>query len=407
MQLIKRENYLKRLRDFKNTEFIKIITGLRRVGKSSLLKLFENELMAGGIPQSNIISLNFDSLQHADLLDYQSLYAYVLSHKAATGKMYLFLDEIQEVREWQRAIKSFQIDLDCDIYLTGSNAWLFSSQLSTLLSGRYVEIKLLPLSFSEFLLFNPLPATTSDKEKFQQYLRFGGMPSLRELKFNRPRVTETLEGIYATVILKDVLARNKITEQATLRKIVTFLADNIGNITSANALSKVLVNEGDLGKGAKPALKTLNYYLQTLLDAFIFYRVDRFDVRGKQILKTLQKYYIVDLGIRNMLLGERDLDYGHVLENVVYLELLRREYKIFIGKIGEKEIDFLIETPTEKKYIQVTETLTGEETRQRELAPLLALKDNYEKIILTLDRPLANSYQGIKIINLLDWLQNK
>ena len=168
MQLIKRENYLKRLRDFKNTEFIKIITGLRRVGKSSLLKLFENELMAGGIPQSNIISLNFDSLQHADLLDYQSLYAYVLSHKAATGKMYLFLDEIQEVREWQRAIKSFQIDLDCDIYLTGSNAWLFSSQLSTLLSGRYVEIKLLPLSFSEFLLFNPLPATTSDEEKFQQ-----------------------------------------------------------------------------------------------------------------------------------------------------------------------------------------------------------------------------------------------
>ena len=265
----------------------------------------------------------------------------------------------------------------------------------------------MPLSFSEFLLFNPLPATTSDEEKFQQYLRFGGMPSLRELKFNRPRVTETLEGIYATVILKDVLARNKITEQATLRKIVTFLADNIGNITSANALSKVLVNEGDLGKGAKPALKTLNYYLQTLLDAFIFYRVDRFDVKGKQILKTLQKYYIVDLGIRNMLLGERDLDYGHVLENVVYLELLRREYKIFIGKIGEKEIDFLIETPTEKKYIQVTETLTGEETRQRELAPLLALKDNYEKIILTLDRPLANSYQGIKIINLLDWLQNK
>ncbi len=188
---------------------------------------------------------------------------------------------------------------------------------------------------------------------------------------------------------------------------MTFLADNIGNITSANALSKVLVNEGDLGKGANPALKTFNYYLQTLLDAFIFYRVDRFDVKGKQILKTLQKYYIVDLGIRNMLLGERDLDYGHVLENVVYLELLRREYKIFIGKIGEKEIDFLIETPTEKKYIQVTETLTGEDTRQRELAPLLALKDNYEKIILTLDRPLANSYQGIKIINLLDWLQNK
>jgi predicted AAA+ superfamily ATPase len=407
MQLIKRESYLKRLREFKDTEFIKIITGLRRVGKSSLLELFEEELLAEGIPEANIIALNFDSLQHTDLLDYKSLYAYVQKHKAAKGKMYIFLDEIQEVQEWQRAINSFKIDFDCDIYLTGSNAWLFSSQLSTLLAGRYVEIKLLPLSFSEFLLFNTLPKSMSDEEKFRYYLSFGGMPSLRELKFNRPRITEALEGIYATVILKDVLARKKITEHATLRKIVTFLADNVGNITSTNSLSKVLVNEGDIRRGAKPALKTLHEYLQALLDAFVFYRVERFDVKGKQILKTLQKYYIVDLGIRNMLLGERDFDYGHILENVVYFELLHRGYKIFIGKIGDKEIDFLVETPTDKKYIQVTETIRGEAARQRELAPLLALKDNYEKIILTMDRPLGNSYQGIKIINLIDWLLGK
>ena len=282
---------------------------------------------------------------------------------------------------------------------------MLSDEFSTLLSGRYVEIRMLPLSFKEFLNFYEFDLSISIEEKFQKYLQFGGIPVLSEYQFNEARSFQALEGIYSTVVLRDVLQRNNQVDQTTLHKLVLFLCSNIGSITSPNNIGNGLSNEGNIDvKRKNVAGKTIDKYIDMLRNAFIFYSVGRYDVKGKQLLKTLGKNYIVDLGFRNMLLGYRDADRGHIIENVVFLELIRRDYRVYIGKVGETEVDFIAEKPNEKLYIQVTESMVSEETRERELRPLRQIKDNYEKIILSMDRNYINSYDGIKSINLIDWL---
>ena len=340
------------------------------------------------------------------MTDYIALYEYVSERIPEEGKMYLIFDELQNVEHWEKAIESFRLDFDVDIYITGSNAYLLSTEFSTLLSGRYVEIRMLPLSFVEFLNFNTWEESTSIDEKFQKYMQFGGMPILSEYNFNEARCNQALEGIYSTVILRDILQRNNQIDQNTLHRITLFLCSNIGSITSPNNVGNVLSNDGAIKENKKQHLarNTVEKYISLLKNAFLFFSVDRYDIKGKQLLKTLEKDYIVDLGFRNMLLGYRDVDRGHLLENVVFLELIRRDYNVYIGKVDTAEVDFIAEKPNEKIYIQVTESMNSEDVRNRELRPLKAINDNYEKIVLSTDRSFITSDEGIKILNIIDWL---
>ena len=409
---INRPAYLKKIIEFKDKDLVKIITGIRRCGKSTLLDLFEDYLLEQNIPKKNILHMNMESLKYRNILNYDTFYEFVSNSIVDGERNYLIFDELQTVNHWEKAIESFRLDYDVDIYITGSNAYLLSSEFSTLLSGRYVEIRVLPLSFIEFLSFYEFALDVSIDEKFQKYLQIGGMPILRQLDFNIARINEVLEGIYSTVILRDVLERNKVADQALLNKIVLFLADNIGSITSPNSIGNILSSEGDIDKGKKKsdinvAGKTVDKYINMLKNAFIFYPVGRYDVKGKQLLKTLGKNYIIDLGFRNMLLGYRDADRGHILENIVFLELIRRDYSVYIGKVSETEVDFIAEKPDDKIYIQVTETMMGEEVRERELRPLRLINDNYEKIVLSMDKSYIKSYDGIKAINIIDFLLEK
>ena len=404
--LIDRPGYLEQLIQNKDVDFVKIVTGIRRCGKSSLLDLFHQYLKDTGIPEQNIIHMNMESLRYRNLLNHLSFYDYVSERIPEEGKTYLIFDELQAVEHWEKAIESFRLDFDADIYITGSNAYLLSTEFSTLLSGRYVEIRMLPLSFKEFLTFYEFEAAVTMEEKFQKYLQFGGMPILREYRFHEARSFQALEGIYSTVVLRDILQRNPRADQHMLQKIILFLCSNIGSITSPNSIGNVLSNEGEIqkSKGKNIAGKTVSKYISMLRSAFIFYSVDRYDVRGKQLLKTLGKNYIIDLGFRNMLLGYRDADRGHILENIVFLELLRRDYRVYIGKIDETEVDFVAEKPDDKLYIQVTESMQTPQTRERELRPLSQIPDNYEKIVLSMDRDYIKSYEGIKALNLVEWL---
>ena len=406
VELINRPQYLNQLIQNKDVDLVKIVTGIRRCGKSSLLDLFHHYLSENGVPDSRIVHMNMESLRYRDLNDYLSFYDYVSKQIAKDGNTYLIFDELQVVEHWEKAIESFRLDFDVDIYITGSNAYLLSTEFSTLLSGRYVEIRMLPLSFKEFLDFYEFAANVTMDEKFQKYLQFGGMPILREYKFNEARSNQALEGIYSTVVLRDILQRNNGTDQAMLQKIMLFLCSNIGSITSPNSIGNVLSNEGSIqiGKQKNIAGKTVNKYIFMLRNAFVFFSVGRYDVKGKQLLKTLGKNYIIDMGFRNMLLGYRDADRGHIIENIVFLELLRRDYRVYIGKVGGTEVDFVAEKPNDKVYIQVTESMQAPETCERELRPLRMIGDNYEKIVLSMDRSFINSYDGIKSLNLIDWL---
>lgn len=408
--MINRDVYMKTLMEFKDKKVIKIVTGIRRSGKSTLLQLLANKLEMDGISSERIIHMNFESLRYAHIKGYMDLYQEIKGKVAKHDKTYIILDEIQMISQWERAINSLLVDFDVDIYITGSNAYLLSSELSTLLSGRYVEIKMLPLSFREFLDFNEFDIEISMDEKFQIYLKYGGMPAVSEYNFNQQRIFDMLEGIYSTVILKDVFERNKFTDQVMLRKIVLFLADNVGSICSPNRIGNYLIHEGNIDNNTKkknPASKTVENYILALQNAFIFYGIKRYDIKGKLHLKTLGKYYIIDTGIRNMLLGFRDVDRGYILENVVYFELLRRGYKVSIGKLGEMEIDFIAENPDNKIYYQVTESLLDITVRERELAPLRNIPDNYEKIVLSMDKNFIKSDEGIKLINIIDFLLEK
>ncbi|MBQ2663454.1 MAG: ATP-binding protein [Clostridia bacterium] len=426
-----RDLYLNKLIAFRDTEPVKVITGIRRCGKSSLLRLMIDYLKRDGVSEEQIISINFESMEYRDM-DSRRLYEYVKNQIVKGKTVYMFFDEVQRVPDWQDAINSFRVDFDCDIYITGSNAYLLSSEFSTYLAGRYIEIKMLPLSFKEFIDFNDYVLKDhknpsgelkkriydSDGESYQSdevfdaYMKFGGMPGIADVGLEQDKVLTLLDGIYSTIVVRDILEREKrrgqrqITDADLLRKIIMFLADNIGNNTSVTSIGNTLVNEGllDGGRKTKPAVATVQAYVGALLESYVFYEIKRFDVKGKEYLRTLGKYYIVDTGLRNYLLGYRDIDRGHVLENIVYFELLRRGYDTAIGKVANKEVDFVASKADEKLYIQVTETMMAPETRERELDPLKAIRDNYEKIVLTMDRSFNNSFDGIKIINVVDWL---
>ena len=397
-----RQNYLDTLLEFLDKELIKVIVGVRRCGKSTLLRLLAEELRNRKIPSQNIIHINFESMKYRDIRDHHQFYDYVMGHIADSGKTYLLIDEPQNVRAWEKAVNSFKLDFDCDIYITGSNARLLSSELATLIAGRYVEIDVYPLSYKEYLDFH---ARENSEKNFQDYLKFGGFPSTVELGGNVDRINDVLDGIYNTVIMKDVMAKNKIKDEELLQKIVLFLADNVGNTTSVHSIANSLRGAGRLEYTPKfPATSTAYCYIGALEKAFIFHEAKRYDLKGKRLLKTLGKYYIVDIGLRNMLLGYRDVDREHILENIVFLELKRRGYRVCIGKIDGKEIDFIAEKASHKMYVQVCETLGDTATLGRELTPLTLVRDNHEKMIITNDRTFVEDYEGIKIKNAADWL---
>ena len=427
-----RDIYLNRLIAFQDTEPVKVITGIRRCGKSSLLKLMQKHLLETGIEASQIISMNFESMENRDM-DVQAFYNRVKGKVLPDKRMYLFFDELQRLDQWEDAINSFRVDFDCDIYITGSNAYLLSSEYSTYLSGRYVEIKMLPLSFKEFLFFHgyeihdrKAPGGEMRKraydaegelvewdELFEAFMHYGGMPGIADVGLMQDRALTLLDGIYSTVVVRDILERERrrgqrqITDPVLLRKIILFLADNIGNNTSLTSISNTLVSEKmleDRAKQGKPATQTIAAYVNALKEAYMFYEIKRFDIKGKEELKTLGKYYIVDIGLRNYLLGYRDVDSGHMIENVVFFELLRRGYDVAVGKIGTLEIDFIATNDHEKIYFQVTDDMTAESTRQRELVPLKMVRDNYRKVILTMHTNSTASVEGIEIIRLIDFL---
>lgn len=434
-ELRRRDSYLNKLIGFQDTEPVKVITGIRRCGKSSLLKLMVQHLKDTCVLPEQIIEMNFESFDFHKM-SADDVYRYV-KERIITGKrMYLFFDELQRIKAWEDAVNAFRVDFDCDIYVTGSNAYLLSSEYATYLSGRCVEIKMLPLSFREFLDFHGFDARETQsafgglrkqvfdknneryelREVFAAYMRFGGMPGIADIGLEQEKVLALLDGIYSTVVIRDILEREtrreqkQITDPALLRKIILFLADNIGSSVSIASIGNTLVNEGLWDDGKRkgtPSAHTVQAYVNALLESYFFYEIKRFDIKGKAYLRTLGKYYIVDIGLRNYLLGFRNRDSGHAIENVVYFELLRRGYDVAIGKIGNGEVDFIATTADEKKYIQVTESMMSEDVRKRELAPLQSIRDNYEKIVLSLEPGLDTSYDGIKSENLIDWLLNE
>ena len=392
--------YLNQLIQFKDKKLIKVITGLRRSGKSTLLSLFENHLILSGVDQKHIIRMNFESFEFDEITSYRELHAFIKDRITDTNKKYyILLDEVQQVSLWERAINSFLVDANVDIYITGSNAYLLSSELSTLLSGRYVEIKMQPLSFKEYLDFLEADKEISLSEKFNQYLQYGGLPTIIELLDSPDTISPFLEGIYNTVLMKDVIERNGVRDAALLESIMKYIAANIGSIVSTKKISDYLTSSG-----RKTTSDTIDNYLKMLENAFIIYKANRYDLKGKMYLKTLEKYYIVDIGIRNRLTGLRNTDYGHVLENIVYLELLRRGYEVTIGKIISLEVDFVASKTNEIIYYQVSATIMDEKTRARDLRPLESISDNYPKFILTMDQTPFNDFSGIKVINIIDFL---
>ena len=399
--MIKRDNYLKRMIDAKDTEFIKVITGVRRSGKSTLLLMFKEYLLSEKVKEENIIYINFESAKFDDIRNYKDLYKYV-EEKIKKEKVYLLLDEVQNVESWEKAINSFKVDFNIDIYITGSNAYLLSSELSTLLSGRYIEIKIYPLSFKEYLTFNNYD-NLNLLDKFNEYLKYGGLPAITLIKDNNELVLSYLNDIYSTIVKKDIIDRNKIKDTALLENIIKYLASNIGSSISATKISDYLNSNKII---ANSNHQTIDNYLNMLEKSFIIYKADRSDIKSKALLKTLGKYYISDTGLRNIILGFRNIDEGHLLENVVYLELLRRGYKVSIGKNNEYEVDFVAENPNEIKYMQVTKSLDNEEVKMREVRSLESINDNYEKIILTMDKTINNDFNGIKVFNIIDWLLN-
>lgn len=403
--MVIRTDYLEELNKWKDENVIKVVTGIRRCGKSTLLEQFQDELIHNGISREQIIAVNFESLEFEELLDYKKLYSYILSKIASDKKNYIFLDEIQMVKDYQKAVDSLFIKDNIDIYMTGSNAYLLSGELATLLSGRYVEINMLPLSFGEYRCVH---AGSSDDTAFADYLCFGGLPYIVTLNNTSEKADTYLEGIYNTIIIKDIEERQKrknedgkrnVNDIALLKNIARFLASSVGNPISMKKIADYITSSG-----RKVSQNTISEYVFALVEPYIFYPVERYDVDGKQLLKQNQKYYISDLGLRRYMVTKKNYDLGFALENVVYLELKRRRYKINIGKIGNTEVDFVTEKNGRTAYIQVTASMTDEKTFEREISPLRAIKDNYPKTILTLDRFTLGDYDGIAVKNVIDWL---
>ena len=397
--MIIREKYLNTLIDAKDTEFIKVITGVRRSGKSTLLLMYKEYLLNNNISEDRIIHINFESAMYDYIRDYKDLYEEI-KNKLSQEKTYILLDEVQNVNEWEKAINSLNVDFNVDIYITGSNAYLLSSELATLLSGRYIEIKMYPLSFKEYLKFNNYD-TNNIEEKFYEYLKYGGLPAITQIKDKDNLVMAYLNDIYNTIVKKDIIERNNIKDVSLLENIVKYISANIGSPISANKISDYL-NSNKIVERTNHL--TIDNYLKMLENAFIVYKAERSDIKSKALLKTLGKYYIADTGLRNIILGFRNIDEGHLLENVVYLELLRRGYKVSIGKTLDYEVDFVAENPNEIKYYQVAQSIKEEAVKERELRSLESIPDNYEKNILTMDMSINKDYNGIKVKNIIDFL---
>lgn len=407
--MVERKEYLEKLKLWRNEKIIKVVTGIRRCGKSTLLEQYRKHLADTGVSPEQMVAVNFEDLSYEDLLDYRKLYEY-LSERITPGRCtYIFLDEIQKVNGFEKVVDSLYIKDNVDIYITGSNAYLLSGELATLLSGRYVEIKMLPLSFSEYAQLQT--SSKSNDELFSEYLSEGGFPYIATMDRTKEKTDMYLEGIYNTIIIKDIEERQnrrepdsskrKVNDISLLKNIGKFLASSVGNLISVRSVSDYIVSSG-----RKVSPNTVSDYIDALTEAFIFYPVERFDIQGKQLLQQNQKLYIADTGLRRYMLPKRNYDLGFTLENIVYLELCRRGYEVYVGKNGAAEVDFVVKKNEVMEYYQVTASLTDEATFKREIAPLRNIRDNYPKTILTLDRFTTGNYEGIIVKNAVDWLLN-
>ena len=403
--MVERKEYLDQLWAWKDEQQIKVVTGIRRCGKSVLLEQYQQKLLAEGVAPEQIISINFENLDYEPLKDYMELYRY-LKERLCTDKMtYIFLDEVQEVPSFEKVVDSLSIKDQVDIYITGSNAYMLSSELATLLSGRYTEIKMLPFSFREYIAETGLPK----EEAFAEFMKTGGIPYVAAMNRTDEKVDQYLEGIYNTVIVKDIEQRQlrkekegntrKITDIALLKNIARYLASVIGSPVSMKSITNYLTSSG-----RKISQNTVSDYVDALKESFIFYSVERFDIVGKQLLKINNKLYMVDMGIRNHILPRKRYDLGFTIGNIVFLELMRKGYKINIGKYGATEVDFVVQKEGVLTYYQVTADMTAKETFEREMKPLRSIPDNYEKVVLTLDHFSLGNYDGIKVVNVIDWL---
>ena len=396
--MINRDDYLNKLIRFRDKELIKVITGIRRCGKSTLFDLYINYLLQNGVKEEQIIRLNLEDPVYYELDNYLKLYNYIKEKMKSDKMNYIFIDEVQNVQEFQKAVDGLYIQKNTDIYITGSNAFLLSGELATLLSGRYVEIKMLPLSFKEYRL--ALPNENIDI-LYQKYISIGSFPYALKLE-NVDDIDMYIKGIYDSIILKDIMARKNFQDMQMLQSIINFMLDNIGNLYSTNKIADTMTSNG-----RKISVHTVESYLTALTESFILYKANRYDVKGKQYLKTGDKYYVADLGLRYFLLGRKEQGKGHILENVVYLELLRRGYDVYIGKVDDCEVDFVAINSKGIEYYQVSETVIDENTLKRELRPLEMIKDHYPKYLLTKDFVPETTYNGIRKINVLDWLLEK
>jgi predicted AAA+ superfamily ATPase len=411
--MFQRLQYIQKLASWKDKQVIKIITGIRRSGKSTLFKLYQEKLLSEGVDKSQIININLEDPNYHKLLDWKILFDYVQSKLLNDKKNYVFLDEIQNVKDFQRAADGLFIKSNVDLYLTGSNSHFQSGQWATMIAGRYIEIHILPLSFKEY---NDIFDKGQDKNSLlQQYLRFSGFPYVAQMIVQNNvqnlslQIREYISGIYNSIVLKDVGEHKKIQDISRLERVIRFMADNIGNLTSIKKISDIMSSDG-----FKIHPQTLVNYIDALCDGYIFYKVQRYDIKGKNLLKTQDKYYLSDIGLRYYLLGDKDSDSGRILENIVYLELIRRGFKVYVGKsdiydkkdakMKSAEIDFVVENVEGVEYYQVTQSMLNENTKQRELTSLMTLKDNYKKTILTADTPFVKSYDGIIVKNILNWL---
>ncbi len=401
--MIVRNEYLNVLKRFKDKQLIKVITGIRRCGKSTLLEMFQDYLKENGVEENQIISINLEDLDYNFITDYMTLYKYINDKLKGNNKYYIFIDEVQKINEFQKAVDSLYIKKNVDLYITGSNANLLSSELATLLSGRYIEVKMLPLSFKEY---KEAYKDLSNEDLYQKYISLGSLPYTTSLD-TEDDVSMYLSSVYNDIIIKDVMARKKIQDETMLRNVANFAMDNIGSLLSTNNIANTMISDGkDIN------VRTVEKYLEGFTESFFLYKASRYDIKGKEYLKTQGKYYVSDLGFRYFMLGRKIGDFGHILENVVYLELLRRGYDVYIGKIDEYEVDFVAINNEGRLYVQVTDTLKGldeNDTRilDRELRSLKKINDNYEKIVLTSDKIPVSNEEGIKIRNVLEWLLDK
>ena len=396
---IKREEYLERLRNLKHKKLIKILTGIRRCGKSTVLEMFKNELLKNGVDENQIIFINFEDYENKSLRNPDVLYNHI--KKLLTSKMnYIFLDEIQRVENFPEVVDSLYIKDNVDLYLTGSNSSLLSSEIATLISGRYVEIKMQPFSFAEFVMATG--QSESLPKAYRLYIETSSFPYVLELLQTPQEINSYLEGIYNTILVKDIIDRKKIADTNVLKSVTQFIFDNIGLELSSKKIADTLTSNG-----RKSDPKTIEKYVSSLEESFIIHKVSRYNIKGKEYLKSLEKYYVSDIGLRNFMLGKKAMDVGHILENIIYLELLRRGYSVYVGKIDDMEIDFVAQNQQGNFYIQVAASVRDENTLKRELRSLQAIKDNYPKILLTLDDDPECDYEGITRKNALDWLVKK